>query len=101
MTPSARASVREILGTLDEEKAKETAASLAQQTKDALHGEANDIDDDDDDDDGVSSSANSTDAQKDNKQSLQEPALSSLGTGTRTHRTETKTNQTEDKPKKK
>merc|ERR1719271_986346 len=99
MTPSARASVREILGTLDEEKAKETAASLAQQTKDALHGEANDIDDDDDDD--VSSSANRTDAQKDNEQSLQEPPLSSLGTGTRTHRTETKTNQTEEKPKKK
>merc|ERR1719207_230385 len=50
LTPSARAAIREILGTLDEEKAKEAASSLVQQTKDALHGEANDIDDGDDDD---------------------------------------------------
>merc|ERR1719171_1603279 len=91
MTPAARAAVREILGTLDEEKAEETAASLAQQTKRALHDDANDIDnddansksssnstdvqseddddDDDDEDDDDGRSANSTDAQKDNKQS--------------------------------
>merc|ERR1719454_2842168 len=61
MTPSARAAVREILGTIDEEKAEETAASLAQQTKDALHGEANDIDDDA----NSKSSSNSTDVQSD------------------------------------
>merc|ERR1719388_744037 len=120
MTPAARAAVREILGTLDEEKAEETAASLAQQTKKALHDDANDIDnddansksssnstdvqsddDDDDEDDDDGRSANSTDAQKDNKQSSQEPVLSSLGTETRTHRTETKTNQAEEKPKNK
>merc|ERR1719235_2175812 len=60
MTPAARAAVREILGTLDEEKAEETAASLAQQTKKALHDDAND-----NDDANSKSSSNSTDVQSD------------------------------------
>merc|ERR1719271_401109 len=51
MTPSARAAVREILGTIDEVKAEEAATSLVQQTKEALQDEADDIDDDDDEED--------------------------------------------------
>merc|ERR1719454_639831 len=51
LTPSARAAIREILGTIDEEKAEEAASSLVQQTKEALQDDADDIDDDDDDDD--------------------------------------------------
>merc|ERR1712094_156698 len=45
MTPSARAAVREILGTIDEVKAEEAATSLLEQTKEALQDEADDIDD--------------------------------------------------------
>merc|ERR1719454_2491755 len=49
MTPSARAAIREILGVIDEEKAEETAASLVQQSKEALQR----VDDDDGDNDDV------------------------------------------------
>merc|ERR1712072_1447980 len=56
LTPSARAAIREILGVIDEEKAEETAASLVQQSKEALQrvdddGGDNDEDADDADDD--------------------------------------------------
>merc|ERR1719454_1918696 len=49
LTPSARAAIREILGVIDEEKAEETAASLVQQSKEALQR----VDDDDGDNDDV------------------------------------------------
>merc|ERR1719163_1368781 len=63
LTPSARAAVREILGSIDEEKAEETAASLVQQTKEVLEDDADDDDDNDDDDDADDgSSSKSADA---------------------------------------
>merc|ERR1719440_1496404 len=109
MTPSARAAVREILGTIDEEKAEETATSLVQQTKEALQDEADDIDDDDEDIDADDdNSTMGVNASKTRNGTRQKPVLSSLRTDaktqqteTRTHETEAKTNQTEDKPKKK
>merc|ERR1719160_828646 len=65
MTPSARAAVREILGTIDEVQAEEAATSLVQQTKEALQDEADDIDDDDDDaDDADDDSSMSVNASK-------------------------------------
>merc|ERR1719379_436349 len=56
LTPSARAAIREILGTIDEEKAEEAASSLVQQSKEALQRDDDDggddeIDEDDADDD--------------------------------------------------
>merc|ERR1719178_361979 len=109
MTPSARAAVREILGTIDEVKAEEAATSLVQQTKEALQDEADDIDDDDEDaDDADDDSSMSVNASKTRNSTRQKPVLSSLRTDaktqqteTKTHQTEAKTNQTEDKPKKK
>merc|ERR1719178_530825 len=102
MTPSARAAVREILGTIDEVQAEEAATSLVQQTKEALQDEADDIDDDDADDD----SSMSVNASKTSDSTRQKPVLSSLRTDaktqqteTKTHQTDAKTNQTEDKPK--
>merc|ERR1719274_301139 len=44
LTPSARAAIREILGAIDEEKAEETAASLVQQSKEALQHDDDDED---------------------------------------------------------
>merc|ERR1719443_909671 len=108
MTPSARAAVREILGTIDEEKAEETATSLVQQTKEALQDEADDIDDDDEDADADDDSSLSVNASKTSDSTQQKPVLSSLRTDaktqqteTRTRKTEAKTDHTEDKPKKK
>merc|ERR1719161_3016101 len=102
LTPSARAAIREILGTIDEEKAEEAASSLVQQTKEALQDDADDIDEDDDD------GSKSADAPNHNNKTSLKPVISSLGTVAKTHQTatkanqtETKTNQTEDKPKKK
>merc|ERR1712048_1051616 len=43
LTPSARAAIREILGTIDEEKAEEAATSLVQQTKELLDDDANGV----------------------------------------------------------
>merc|ERR1719443_1167599 len=109
LTPSARAAIREILGTIDEEKAEEAASSLVQQTKEALQDDANDADDiDEDDDDDDSSNSESADAPKDNNKTSLKPVLSSLGTAAKTRQTAAKTNQTEartnqseEKPKKK
>merc|ERR1719160_2061496 len=108
LTPSARAAIREILGTIDEEKAEEAASSLVQQTKEALQNDADDIDEDDDDDADDGSNTKSADAPKDNNKTSLKPVLSSLGTAAKTrqtaaktNQTEAKTDQTEDKPKKK
>merc|ERR1712139_460707 len=76
LTPSARAAIREILGTIDEEKAEEAASSLVQQTKEALQNDADDIDDDDADD---GSNSKSADVPKDNDKTSVKPVLSSLG----------------------
>jgi len=106
LTPSARAAIREILGTIDEEKAEEAASSLVQQTKEALQDDADDIDEDDDDD--ADDGSKSADAPNHNNKTSLKPVISSLGTLAKTHQTaakanqtEAKTNQTEDKPKKK
>merc|ERR1711934_1328548 len=90
LTPSARAAIREILGTIDEEKAEEAASSLVQQTKEALQDDADDIDDDDADD-----GSKSADAPKDNNKTSLKPVISSLGTAAKTRQTAAKTNQTE------
>merc|ERR1712139_687861 len=98
MTPSARAAVREILGTIDEVKAEEAATSLVQQTKEALQDEADDIDDDDDEDaDAYDDSSMGVNASKTRNSTRQKPVLSSLRTDAKTQQTETKTHQTEAK----
>merc|ERR1712146_33872 len=98
LTPSARAAIREILGTIDEEKAEEAASSLVQQTKEALQDEADDIDEDDDEDaDADDDSSMGVNASKNRNSTRQKPVLSSLRTDAKTQQTETKTHQTEAK----
>merc|ERR1719454_1744173 len=63
LTPSARAAIREILSTIDEEKAEETASSLVQQSKDALQDDEDDDDIDEIDEDDEKADAPQHDVQ--------------------------------------
>merc|ERR1719454_66180 len=63
LTPSARAAIREILSTIDEEKAEETASSLVQQSKEALQDDEDDDDIDEIDEDDEKADAPQHDVQ--------------------------------------